>query len=198
MPTIKIVPMPGLPVPGPTGPQGPRGYQGDTGLMGPQGPTGPQGAAAELPTAIRWSPNFSATGLTFTGSGTSYPTYNSYYVKSGQLVTFWIAVDLDTVTNFGTGQYMLKLPVQPLASSMNHFAGWINVDPSANPDNAGHAILNADHLAGSDTLDLHYIKQSGGANSPVMEAMFKQGNPVTLTTSSKIYINGTYIAAEVN
>jgi hypothetical protein len=42
MPTIKIVPMPG--VPGPAGPQGPRGYQGDPGVPGtnytPNGATG--------------------------------------------------------------------------------------------------------------------------------------------------------------
>ena len=46
MPTIKIVPMPGVSVPGPTGPQGPRGYQGDTGLTGPQGPAGDPGDSA--------------------------------------------------------------------------------------------------------------------------------------------------------
>jgi hypothetical protein len=34
MPTIKIVPMPGVLMPGPTGPQGPRGYQGEQGLPG--------------------------------------------------------------------------------------------------------------------------------------------------------------------
>jgi hypothetical protein len=46
MPVIKIVPMPGVPVPGPRGEQGPRGYQGDTGLTGPQGPAfEPDGAS---------------------------------------------------------------------------------------------------------------------------------------------------------
>lgn len=167
------------------------------GIVGPKGETGPQGPAGPPlnPTAVRWSPNFQATGLTFTGSGTTYPTYNSYYVKAGQMVTFWIAVDLSTVTNFGTGQYFLELPFMPLAGTMNHFAGWCNVDPTQNPDTAGHAILNVDHLAGTQTLDLHYLKQAGGANSPIMEAIFKQGTPVNLTTSSKIYVNGTYIAA---
>jgi hypothetical protein len=43
MAVIKIVPMPGVTVPGPAGPQGPRGYQGDTGLTGPQGPQGEPG-----------------------------------------------------------------------------------------------------------------------------------------------------------
>jgi hypothetical protein len=169
-------------------------------VLGTVGPSGPQGIQGEPgpalnPTAVRYSPTFSATGLAFTGSNSTYPTYNSYYVKAGQFVTFWIEVDLSTVTNFGTGQYFLQLPTMPLAGTMNHFAGWCNVDPTQNPDNAGHAILNVDHLAGTQTLDLHYLKQSGGANSPIMEAIFKQGTPVTLTTSSKIYVNGTYISA---
>jgi hypothetical protein len=144
----------------------------------------------------RWSPNFQATGLTFTGTDTTYPTYNSHYVKNGRMVSFWIAIDLATVTNFGTGQYITALPYAPLTGTMNHFQAWANVDPAVNPDIAGHVVLQADHLANTTALDLHYLKQAGGANSPLMEAMFTQDAPATLTTSSKIYINGTYITAE--
>jgi len=144
----------------------------------------------------RWTPNFTATGLTFTGSGATHPTYNSHYVKNGRMVSFWIAIDLATVTNFGTGQYKTELPFSPLTGTMNHFQAWANVDPAINPDIAGHVVLQADHLADTDVLDLHYLKQAGGANSPLMEALFVQGTPATLTTSSKIYINGTYITAE--
>ncbi len=151
------------------------------------------GANGEI---TRWSPNFQATGLSFTGSGTTYPTYNSHYVKNGRMVSFWIEIDLATVTNFGTGQYITALPYAPLAGTMNHFQAWANVDPAQNPDIAGHVVLQADHLANTTALDLHYLKQAGGANSPLMEAMFTQGAPATLTTSSKIYINGTYITAE--
>lgn len=151
-------------------------------------------AVSYLP--IRYTPAFTATGLTYTGSGTSHPCYNSYYVKVGSMVTFYIEADLTTVTSFGTGQLNFELPFMPHGGMMNHFTGWINVDPSVNPDNAGHVILNADHLVGTKTLDMHYIKQSGGANSPIMEAMLTQGHPVTLTTTSKIYVNGTYITSE--
>jgi hypothetical protein len=154
-----------------------------------------QGAGANGE-VTRWSPNFQATGLSFTGSGTTYPTYNSHYVKNGRMVSFWIEIDLATVTNFGTGQYITALPFAPLAGTMNHFQAWANVDPAQNPDIAGHVVLQADHLANTTALDLHYLKQAGGANSPLMEAMFTQGAPATLTTSSKIYINGTYITAE--
>lgn len=145
--------------------------------------------------SVRWTPNFTATGLTFTGSDTTHPTYNSHYVKQGQLVSFWIAVDCSTVTSFGTGQINLELPFAPLAGTMNHFSGWVFVDETANPDLAGHIIVNADHLPNTQTLDLHYIKQQGGANSPVMEAMLKQNTPVVLTTNTNIYVNGTYISA---
>ena len=52
MPTIKIVPMPG--VPGPQGPRGLQGIQGETGLTGPIGPAGD--ATAYTPTtASDWN-----------------------------------------------------------------------------------------------------------------------------------------------
>jgi hypothetical protein len=144
----------------------------------------------------RWSPTFTATGLTFTGSGATYPTYNSNYVKNGRMVSFNIEVNLSTVTNFGTGQYKLELPFTP-QFGFNHFSGWIWADPNVDPDTGtGHTILNADTAGVTDVLDLHYLKQSGGANSPIREALFLQGAPVTLSTISKIYINGTYITAE--
>lgn len=147
--------------------------------------------------SVRWTPNFEATGLVFSGTGSTHPTYNSYYVRQGQLVSFWITIDLATVTDFGNGQLKTALPFAPLAGTMNHFSGWVNVDEAVNPDLAGHIIVNADHLANTSVLDLHYIKQQGGANSPVMEAMLKQNTPVVLTTATNIYINGTYIAASV-
>jgi hypothetical protein len=162
------------------------------GIPGPQGPAG----ESAFGSITRWSPNFKATGLTFTGSGTSYPTYNSYYAKNGHIVSFWIQINLDTVTNFGTGQYVAELPFMPIAGSMNHFSGWALVDPTQNPDLAGHIILNADHLVNTKDLDLHYLKQDGGAKTAIMEAMFTQNNPVMLTTNTTIYINGTYLTSE--
>lgn len=145
------------------------------------------------PGMVRYQPTFAATGLTFTGSGETYPTYNSYYVKSGNMVSFVIEVDCSTVTNFGTGQYTLELPFAP-AIGYNHFSGWAQVDTNVNPDvTDGHVILNVDHAGITSILDLHYLKQAGGAHTPIIEGLFLQGTPVTLTTSSKIYVNGTYI-----
>ena len=164
------------------------------GLAGPAGPQGIPGTSG-LETWTRYSPTFAATGLTFTGSNGTFPTYNSYYVKAGKLVSFVIEVNCSTVTNFGTGQYKLQLPFTP-AVGFNHFTGWANVDTAVNPDvTDGHVILNVDHAGVTDILDIHYLKQSGGAKTAIIEGLFLQGTPVTLTTSSKIYVNGTYIAA---
>ena len=171
------------------GPKGDQGIQGIQGIQGEQGVSGTSG----LETSTRYSPIFQATGMTFTGSGTTYPTYNSYYIKSGLLVSFVIEIDFTTVTNFGTGQYKVALPFAP-AFGYNHFSGWIWADPNISPDTGtGHTILNADTSGITTVLDLHYLKQSGGANSPIREGLWIQGTPVPLTTISKAYINGTYI-----
>jgi len=175
---IKVIPMPG-PI-------------GATGATGPQGPQGP----ALEPVAVRWSPTFQATGMTFTGSGATYPTYNSYYVKVGQLVTFNIKIQLTTVTNFGTGQFKVDLPFAPIASAANHFSAWAWADPSQPADELnGHVQMVADHIPGSQTLDMHWLKETTANPKPLIESMLSQGNPTTFTTASIMYVNGTYIAA---
>jgi hypothetical protein len=156
-----------------------------------------QAAVPSTPSAVRWSPIFQATGLTFTGTGATYPTYNSYYVRYGQFVTFNIKIDLNTVTNFGTGQFKVDLPFDPIPSAANHFSAWSWVDPSSPPDELnGHKQLVADHLPGSKTLDMHWLKETTASPKPLIESLLVQGTPVTFTTASKMYVNGTYIAEE--
>lgn len=170
---------------------------GGTGAQGPVGPKGDPGESWTPPAPVRWSPTFSATGLTFTGSGSTYPTYSSYYLKLGQLVTFNIKCAMTTVTNFGTGQLNLELPFAPIPTAANHFSAWSWVDPSAPADELnGHVQMVADHLPGSSTLDLHWLKETTASPKPLIESLLIQGTPVTLTTNSILYVNGTYIAAE--
>jgi len=145
----------------------------------------------------RWTPALNATGLTYTGTGETHPTYNSYYVKHLQMVTFIIKVNLSTVTNFGTGQYSVELPFMPLAGFANHFPAWCWVDPTQPADGLnGHIVLQADHMANTKTLDLHWYQGTTAEPKPIIEKLFVQGDPVTLTTSSMLYINGTYISNE--
>jgi hypothetical protein len=183
---------------GPQGAPGGIGNPGATGATGATGPTGATGATGPAlnPTATRWSPVFSATGLTFTGTGSTYPTYNSYYIQVGKLVSFYINVDCTTVTNFGTGQFKVDLPVPPAALIANHFSGWVWVNPALPADDLnGHVVVTADHIAGVSTLDLHWNKATTSNPKPIIESILSQGDPVTLTTASKIQISGTYIGA---
>ncbi len=153
------------------------------------------GAVGGVTTAVRWSPTFQATGLTFTGSGATYPTYNSYYVRIGQLVTFNIKIDLTTVTNFGTGQFKVDLPFEPIPTAANHFSAWAWVNPALPADDLnGHIQMVADHPSGSQTLDMHWLLATTSNPKPIIESLLSQGTPVTFTTASKMYINGTYIA----
>ena len=145
------------------------------------------------PMAVRYSPTFSATGLTFTGANGTYPTYNSYYIKHGQLVSFVIEVDLSTVTNFGTGQYKLQLPTMPLFGK-NHFSGWAHPNITVPADDSNHIIFNVDTAGLTDVLDIHYLVLSPATPKPVIESQFSQNNPYTLTTNSRLYVNGTYIS----
>lgn len=164
----------------------------NVGIVPIPGPVGPEYS----PSVVRFSPVFQATGLTFTGTNSTYPTYNSYYVKAGQMVTFWIAVDMSTVTNFGTGQFKLQLPFAPYDNISNHFSGWVWVNPALPPDELnGHIQVVVDHLPGSQTLDMHWLQATTSAPKPIIETLLYQGAPVTLTTASKMYVNGTYISA---
>lgn len=144
----------------------------------------------------RFSPVFSATGMTFTGTGTTYPTYNSWYVKVGSMCTFTIKIDMTTVTNFGTGQYKVELPFLPHNNNTigNHFPAWAWVDPSQPADGLnGHIVMVADHLPSTTVLDLHWLSAAPAEPKPVIESILVQGSPVTFTTASKMFINGTYI-----
>jgi hypothetical protein len=151
------------------------------------------GAGATL---TRWTPAFTATGLTFTGTGATHPAYKSYYTKIGHQVTFWIEIDLTTVTNFGTGQLKTEMPFMPYTGTMHHFPAWVNVDPSVNPDIAGHVVGQADHAVDTKTLDLHWYQGATAEPKPIMERMLTATSPATLTTDTQIYVNGTYIALD--
>lgn len=152
--------------------------------------------ASPTPSAIRYTADFTATGLTYTGTGTNAPGYNSYYVKNGQIVTFYIEIHCTTVTNFGTGQFQTKLPFIPLMGG-NHFAGWVWRDPAIPADDANHIILNVDHVGITDVLDMHFLVGAPANPKPVIENKLIQGAPgYNLTTVSKLYVCGTYISQE--
>ena len=101
---------------------------------------------------------------------------------------------MTTVTNFGTGQLKLQLPFLPKNSEANHFSAWCWVNPALSPDDLnGHIQMVADHLSATTTLDLHWLQAATSNPKPVIESLLSQGDPLTFTTASKMYVNGTYI-----
>ncbi len=178
MPTIKIVPMPGVSIPGP---QGPRGYQGETGLTGPQGDQGiqgPAGASATFPDPIAWTPVLSATNF----SQTSNPATGEYF-KYGKMVVVSLDVPLTNVTNFGTGQYKINLPF-PAAKHGDAYAGTLH------DADDGFFTLKGHYNAASSEMTLWYISIVG------KDAEFDNNSPITLTTADDFHMNFIYEIAE--
>lgn len=180
MPTIKIVPMPGVPGPrGPQGEQGPRGYQGDPGLTGPMGPQGEPGTSVTFPDPVDWTPVVSATGF----SQTSNPA-TGHYFKYGKMVVVNMNVPFSNVTNFGTGQYSVNLPF-PAAHHMDIFGGTIH-DTSTNSFYTvkGHAN------EGASQITLWYL------SIVTKDAEFDHNSPFELDTTDLFHMNFIYETTE--
>jgi hypothetical protein len=146
------------------------------GPTGPSGPTGPAGS----PTTTIYNPSFIGDGLSFIGTPA-----NGAYVRLGDMVVFDLRVSLTNVSNFGTGQYSVTLPVLPTDLASLSFSGTIDV--------AGNFSGNTYKIVGSTTtgsavIDLWYL----GANG--LRTALTGTAPVTLTTSSRIYLNGSFVA----
>ena len=187
MPTVKIVPFPG--VPGPQGPRGLQGIQGETGLTGPIGPAGeagPQGIQGEQGPAGDSGVTPITSFVVVGGTLGTQPTFNGdplftgNYIKVGELVTVEISVEMTNITSFGTGQYFLDLPF-PTKQDIS-FSGVLH-DVSTNAYYSMTGIAEA----GSDRVLLFYT----GSNGQLLS--FEQGSPRTLQTVDHFSLHGTYI-----
>lgn len=178
MPTIKIVPMPGVSVPGP---QGPRGYQGDQGIPGPQGiqgVQGPEGPVAPFPDPVSWTPVLSATNF----SQTSNPATGEYF-KYGKMIVCRLNVPFTNVTNFGTGQYHINLPFPP-AHHGDASSGTLH------DADDGYFSIKGHYNAGSTDMSLWYISIVS------KDAEFDNNSPILLTTADEFHMNFIYETTE--
>ena len=114
---------------------------------------------------------------TFTGD----PLFTGSYVKAGPIVHFQIQVDMDNITNFGTGQYYVDLPFD--AKYGYQFKEGCLHDISASKQYAlgGHVV------AGTSRLFLTYTSSNG------QDEFFTSNNPVGLNAADNFHISGTYI-----
>jgi hypothetical protein len=166
-----------------SGGEGTVGPAGPAGPEGPQGPAGADGEDATLGTETSFTVNGGTTGTqpTFNGS----PLFSGSYVKNGSLVHFQIQVDMDNITNFGTGQYYVDLPF-PAKYGYKFREGCLH-DISTSRDYAvgGHVY------AGESRLTLGSTDATGNS---VFDIAFTYNNPITLSTADNFHISGTYIA----
>lgn len=178
MPTVKIVPFPG--VPGPQGPRGLQGIQGETGLTGPMGPQGEPGADASFPEPVAWTPVLSATNF----AQTSNPATGTY-MKYGKMVVVQLNVPFTNVTNFGTGLYSINLPF-PVAHHMTVDHGTLH-DVSTN---SFYALRGHVENAGQTSMTLWY------QSLVTKDAEFDNNSPVTLTTDDFFHMDFIYQTTE--
>lgn len=156
-----------------TGPQGPQGEQGIQGIQGIPGVGTP-------PSEVAYTPTFSTiSGTAPTFSST--PLVTGSYAVSGVLTYFRIEVELDNVTNFGTGQYYVTLPFTPLRDFITRDGSLVRAS------NGTRYALNGHALAESNMLRLYY---SGSSSH---DEIFDHDSPHNLATEDTFQISGTYL-----
>jgi hypothetical protein len=109
------------------------------------------------------------------------PLFSGSYVKTGPLVHFQIQVDMDNITNFGTGQYYVDLPFH--AKYGYQFKEGCLHDISTGKQYAigGHVY------AGQSQMVLTFTNSNG------QDEDFDYNSPVALSTADNFHIAGTYI-----
>lgn len=180
MPTIKIVPFPG--VPGARGPRGDQGIQGETGLTGPIGPVGPEGPAG--PAGSASTTTYAVEGGTLLGTQPTFdgdPLFDATYADSGELTHFTINVSFSNITSFGTGQYFMTVPFN--AKKTYYFRNGHIQQKSSGRSYGISALLEE----GSNQLKLWYTSSSG------RDEHFTSTSPITLTNQDSFNISGTYL-----
>jgi hypothetical protein len=147
--------------------------------QGPTGPTGASGPVGQPPTVV-YTPVLSATGLLFAGD-----IAEGSYVKYGAQVGVSIEAFFDNVSDFGTGQISITLPFLPEDTRSVTISGTLDV--AGDFSGAIYDIVGKTSV-GEAILNLFVVGSNGLASG------LTGASPVTLTTSSRIYLNGSYVS----
>jgi hypothetical protein len=152
-------------------------------IIDKQGPTGPTGSAgpAGVPTVANYTSLFTSNDIVYTGDPAT-----GEYSQYGQAVSFVLQVLFTTVSVVGSTQYSFTLPELPVGTSETIVSGVLDV---VGDKSTVYTIVGVNET-GSAVVLLYYVG-SNGLLTPLTGAA-----PVTLTSASVIYINGTYLALE--
>ena len=132
------------------------------------------------PIPVAFTPTGGGTGVTVSGDA-----FFGRYTLIGNLCYFSYQVVFTNITNFGTGQYYMDLPFKTLKPLLIRGGCLHDVSASTQYHITGHAV------AGVTTMNLYY---SDKVASAVQDVAFKQGSPITLTTTDTFHIEGIYEA----
>lgn len=114
----------------------------------------------------------------FTGD----PLFSGHYRVVGGLCHFGIDVDMDNITDFGTGQYYMMLPFQSHHNIILSDGCLHDVSGPNQYAVLGHVV------AGSDKMNLFSIS-SNGQHVPFSDSL---NSPVKLDQLDNFHISGTY------
>jgi len=119
------------------------------------------------------------TQLTFNGA----PLFTGSYTRWGNMCHFQIDVDMDNITNFGTGEYYVDLPFN--ASHPYQFRDGClhDISTGRNYSISGHVAIGQKRL---------YLFTTDSQGNRAFDAAFTSTVPVTLAVADNFHIAGTY------
>ena len=120
---------------------------------------------------------------TFTGAS----PYTGSYTLIGNLCHFQLDVDMDNITNFGTGEYYLDLPFNVSHPYLFRDGCLHDISTGRQYAISGHVALNQKRL---------YLFTTDQQGNRLFDAAFTSTVPVTLATADNFHIAGTYEIAQ--
>jgi hypothetical protein len=125
----------------------------------------------------------SGTQPTFSGP----PLFSGSYIRIGKLVHFQIQVDMDNITNFGTGQYYVTLPFTSEHGYMFREGCLHDISTSREYHISGHVYT------GSNVLELFTSDTQGNV---LYDFPFSSTEPIVLNVADNFHLSGTYMTNE--
>ena len=136
--------------------------------------------------------NLTSSSITFTvvgGTTGTQPTFNGAplftgsYTRWGNMCHFQIDVDMDNITNFGTGEYYVDLPFNVSHPYQFRDGCLHDISTARNYSISGHVAVGQKRL---------YLFTTDSQGNRAFDAAFTHNVPVTLAIADNFHIAGTY------